>query len=237
MRPGACPARSCSPSHTCVAAHTPCAALARVEEFYDSIGGLAGYQLQCLQLLAAAQAEGGSSDDGSAAALPTASSDAGSSVDASLCSSTDDVWPAGMLGGSHSGSSSSSTEFLVPVGLDLASPEQAAAAAAAVAAGIRAVPHMAEIYPLGGAGDRLGLRCEATGEALPTAVLQYCGRPLLESLLRDLQVGGWTGCRGAAGTGRGRGGPGLLPVMRRTHSPLATPLAPPARRASTCTGS
>ena len=40
-----------------------------------------------------------------------------------------------------------------------------------------------------GAGDRLGLRCDATGECVPTAMLPYCGRTLLEGLLRDLQVG------------------------------------------------
>lgn len=39
-----------------------------------------------------------------------------------------------------------------------------------------------------GAGDRLGLKCEHTGEGLPVAVLPYCGRPLLESLIRDVQA-------------------------------------------------
>lgn len=47
---------------------------------------------------------------------------------------------------------------------------------------------MAEIYPLGGAGDRLGLVDEVTGECLPVAMLPYCGRTLLEGLIRDLQV-------------------------------------------------
>ena len=42
---------------------------------------------------------------------------------------------------------------------------------------------------LSGAGDRLGLTCSVTGEGLPVAVLPYCGRPLLESLIRDVQVG------------------------------------------------
>ena len=41
---------------------------------------------------------------------------------------------------------------------------------------------------LSGAGDRLGLTCSVTGEGLPVAELPYCGRPLLESLIRDLQV-------------------------------------------------
>lgn len=44
------------------------------------------------------------------------------------------------------------------------------------------------MIPLGGAGDRLGLKCEETGQSLPTAMLPYCGRTLLESIIRDLQV-------------------------------------------------
>ncbi len=39
-----------------------------------------------------------------------------------------------------------------------------------------------------GAGDRLGLRCDVTGDSVPTAMLPYCGRTLLEGLLRDLQA-------------------------------------------------
>lgn len=39
-----------------------------------------------------------------------------------------------------------------------------------------------------GAGDRLGLQCDVTGDSVPTAMLPYCGRTLLEGLLRDLQV-------------------------------------------------
>ena len=37
-----------------------------------------------------------------------------------------------------------------------------------------------------GAGDRLGLVSEESGEPLPAAMLPYCGRPLLEGLVRDL---------------------------------------------------
>lgn len=158
------------------------AALARVEDFYDSIGGLVGYQAQCLALLAQQQ-QGQGTQPGS----PTSSSSYSS--DGSMCS-TDDAWPGSLSGTSgNSGATSAdpATEFLVPSGLDLASPSQAAQAASAVAAGLAALPHMAEVYPLGGAGDRLGLRCDSTGESLPTAVLRYCGRSLLENLLRDLQ--------------------------------------------------
>ena len=74
----------------------------------------------------------------------------------------------------------------MPRGVDLGNDQPAARRAAAD--GLLALPHMAEIYPLGGAGDRLGLKCEHSGDCLPTAMLQYCGRTLLEGLLRDLQV-------------------------------------------------
>jgi hypothetical protein len=50
------------------------------------------------------------------------------------------------------------------------------------------LPELGEIYPIGGAGDRLGLVDSDTGESLPAALLPYCGRSLLEGLMRDLQV-------------------------------------------------
>lgn len=50
------------------------------------------------------------------------------------------------------------------------------------------LPELGEIYPLGGSGDRLGLVDPDTGECLPAAMLPYCGRTLLEGLIRDLQV-------------------------------------------------
>ena len=40
--------------------------------------------------------------------------------------------------------------FHLPRGPDLAGPDGRALAAAAAAAGLEALPHMAEIYPLGG---------------------------------------------------------------------------------------
>lgn len=54
--------------------------------------------------------------------------------------------------------------------------------------GIEALAEMAEMYPLGGAADRLHLVDEITGEELPAANLCYNGRPLLEGLIRDLQA-------------------------------------------------
>lgn len=50
------------------------------------------------------------------------------------------------------------------------------------------LPDLGEIYPLGGSADRLGLVDPETGECLPAAMLPYCGRTLLEGLIRDLQV-------------------------------------------------
>ncbi len=53
--------------------------------------------------------------------------------------------------------------------------------------GLKCLPSMAEIYPVGGAGDRLSLCDETTGEPLPAACLPFCGRSLLSGLIRDLQ--------------------------------------------------
>lgn len=50
------------------------------------------------------------------------------------------------------------------------------------------LPLFDQRYWYTGAGDRLGLKDPETGEGLPVAVLPYCGRPLLESLIRDVQA-------------------------------------------------
>ncbi len=79
--------------------------------------------------------------------------------------------------------------YRVPKGVDLAGEEGSGVGVAAAAQGLAALPFLAEIYPVGGAGDRLGLVDEATGECLPAAMLPYAGRTLMEVLIRDLQVG------------------------------------------------
>ncbi len=56
----------------------------------------------------------------------------------------------------------------------------------AIAAGIAGMPLLAEIYPVGGAADRLHLIDEATGSELPAAKLQFEGRSLLDGMMRDL---------------------------------------------------
>ncbi len=53
--------------------------------------------------------------------------------------------------------------------------------------GIEGMDKMAEIYPVGGAGDRLSLTDPHNGEALPAAELNFCGRTLLELLISDLR--------------------------------------------------
>ena len=131
------------------------AALLRVDTFYNSLGGLAGYQLRCLELCAAAAAE-----------------------DEACAGSSD--------GGGDGRVAPSDVVLHMPVGVDLANDCPAARRAAAD--GLHALPYMAEVYPLGGAGDRLGLKCDASGDCLPTAMLPYCGRTLLEGLIRDLQA-------------------------------------------------
>jgi len=56
------------------------------------------------------------------------------------------------------------------------------------ARGLAVLPMLAEVYPIGGAGERLGLVDIATGEALPAAKLEFNGRNLLEGMVADLQA-------------------------------------------------
>lgn len=129
--------------------------LHEMESFYDSIGGIIGYQAAALELIKCAEIEEASLDS----RQRTSSS----------CNDEHIV-----------------TRFFVPVGPDLSKDKDYAAQAAAW--GLQSLPEMGEIYPLGGAGDRLGLVDEVTGECLPVAMLPYCGRTLLEGLIRDLQA-------------------------------------------------
>lgn len=54
--------------------------------------------------------------------------------------------------------------------------------------GIKSLPQIGEIFPVGGAGDRLNLHHEITGKALPSAQLHFNGFTLLAGLIRDLQA-------------------------------------------------
>ena len=166
-----------------------------VERFYGPIGGVAGYQLACLRLLRAGNAarEGGGGTGAAGGEEPgrrnssSTSSSSSSSPKTSLSSS-----PAALPG----------ARISPPPGPDLLDEREAASARAA---GLRFLPRTAEIVPLGGAGDRLGLSCDSTGEALPAALLPYAGRSLLEGIVRDLQAREYLHWR-ALGAGGGGGG-------------------------------
>ncbi|GMH04189.1 hypothetical protein Nepgr_006028 [Nepenthes gracilis] len=126
--------------------------LREIDEFYDCIGGIIGYQISVLELLAR--------------------STSGETINRSR----------------HI-NESLKCQFLEihsPNGFDLSQNTEYASQAALW--GIEGLPDLGEIYPLGGAGDRLNLVDSDTGEFLPAAMLPYCGRTLLEGLIRDLQA-------------------------------------------------
>ena len=89
------------------------ATLKRVEVFYDSIGGLLGYQRKCLQIMLESSEQ-----------------------------QADAIDPTSVAAGE--------VTFHMPQGPDLAGPNGRQLAAESSAAGLEALPHMAEIYPLGG---------------------------------------------------------------------------------------
>ncbi|KAL0341249.1 UNVERIFIED_CONTAM: UTP--glucose-1-phosphate uridylyltransferase 3, chloroplastic [Sesamum radiatum] len=127
--------------------------LGEVEQFYDCIGGIIGYQATVLELLAQSTNEGQTIN-----------------------------WSeqANML------LKCQFVEIHPPSVLDLSEDIEYASQAALW--GIEGLPVLGEIYPLGGSADRLGLVDPETGECLPAAMLPYCGRTLLEGLIRDLQA-------------------------------------------------
>lgn len=76
-------------------------------------------------------------------------------------------------------------DYEMPPGIDIS--QESKEVNEAIRWGIDSMRIMGEMYPVGGAGDRLNLKDEETGELLPAAQLLFCGRTLLESLIRDLQ--------------------------------------------------
>ncbi|XP_022746788.1 UTP--glucose-1-phosphate uridylyltransferase 3, chloroplastic-like isoform X5 [Durio zibethinus] len=127
--------------------------LGEIEEFYDCIGGIIGYQIMVLELLAQ------------------------SSVEMQTTNHSQHV---------HESMDCHFLEIHPPTGCDLSQSTEYASQAALW--GIEGLPDLGEIYPLGGSADRLGLVDPDTGECLPAAMLPYCGRTLLEGLIRDLQA-------------------------------------------------
>ncbi|KAF3494442.1 hypothetical protein DY000_02056348 [Brassica cretica] len=125
--------------------------LGEIEQFYDCIGGIIGYQVMVLELLHQSTKRHNTNR-------------------------------------SHLVEESLGCQYLemhTPKVLDLTKEKEYASQAALW--GIEGLPDLGEIYPLGGAADRLGLVDPETGECLPAAMLTHCGRTLLEGLIRDLQ--------------------------------------------------
>eukprot|EP00241_Pyramimonas_parkeae_P004556 CAMPEP_0114241130 /NCGR_PEP_ID=MMETSP0058-20121206/9473_1 /TAXON_ID=36894 /ORGANISM="Pyramimonas parkeae, CCMP726" /LENGTH=896 /DNA_ID=CAMNT_0001353645 /DNA_START=274 /DNA_END=2964 /DNA_ORIENTATION=+ len=136
-----------------------------LEKFYDVYGGIIGYQLTVLELMEEAiQAKAARKE----------------------ASQRDGARPPAPQGAAPAAPDSASTSFHIPAGINLSAEPDLAVKAAGW--GLMALPQMAEMYPVGGAGDRLGLVDEETGEGLPAAMLPYCGRTMFDGLMRDLQA-------------------------------------------------
>ncbi|KAL7108918.1 hypothetical protein ACP275_06G143000 [Erythranthe tilingii] len=127
--------------------------LGKVEQFYDCIGGIIGYQVSVLELLAQSSHE-------------EQTINWSQQINKLLKCQIVEIHPPSVL---HL---SEDSEY----------------ASQAALWGIEGLPDLGEIYPLGGSADRLGLVDPETGECLPAAMLPYCGRTLLEGLVRDLQA-------------------------------------------------
>ncbi len=79
-----------------------------------------------------------------------------------------------------------SIRYLRPQGIDISEPTYEVRQA--ILSGIEQMGQMCEIYPVGGAADRLSLTDECTGMALPAARLLFRGRTLLKGMILDLQA-------------------------------------------------
>lgn len=77
-------------------------------------------------------------------------------------------------------------KYFHPEGLDLET--DSVEVRQAVKYGLESLNKVAEMYPVGGAGERLNLIDDKTGIPLPAAELLFLGRTLLEGLIRDLQA-------------------------------------------------
>jgi UTP---glucose-1-phosphate uridylyltransferase len=76
--------------------------------------------------------------------------------------------------------------FLEPYQVDIT--ELTPEVAEYIKIGLSSLPQMAEIYPLGGAGDRLGLTDPETKEPVPQAKFNFLGKTLIEHLIDDLKA-------------------------------------------------
>lgn len=123
------------------------AALERVEHFYDSMGGVVGYQLKSLELIIA-NTHGGADNI-------TSSSSSSSSGAAGSADANNGAAAAGSAAAAPPGDGE--VTYHVPPALDLAGEGGRRVGAEAAAAGVLALPFMAEILPVGGAARSLSL--------------------------------------------------------------------------------
>ena len=171
------------PIHVSNALRALCATLKHVESFYDMLGGVVGYQFAALELIH--EAHGGppatTADDLQTGARTDFDDGAGETARETR---------EGEPFSETAVTPTPTVDMHVPPGPDL---REGGGEYARLAAswGLRELPKMAEVYPLGGAGDRLGLEDPETGESLPAALLNYNGRTLIEGLLRDLTAREW----------------------------------------------
>ena len=150
--------------------------LVSIESFYDAVGGVLGYQLEMLKRIREhSVGQGERAESGRDASI---SGDEFDDNEDNQKEKEDDTCEA----------RDRALRFSPPPGLQLTGGKTPLpdAARRAVARGIASVPLMAEIYPMGGAADRLGLVDPKTLAPLPAAMLPYGGRSLLECLVRDL---------------------------------------------------
>ena len=173
------------PIHVSNALRALCATLKHVESFYDMLGGVVGYQFAALELIH--EAHGGppatTADDLQTGARTDFDDGAGETA-------RENSRREGEPFSETAVTPTPTVDMHVPPGPDL---REGGGEYARLAAswGLRELPKMAEVYPLGGAGDRLGLEDPETGESLPAALLNYNGRTLIEGLLRDLTAREW----------------------------------------------
>lgn len=125
--------------------HSLAEKLVKVQRFYDALGGIVGYQLKCLQLICDARVREFSSMVPSAYSSLDGSSLEGSSSEGSEtdASSVHSAAGAAVV--------DDEVEYLVPQGPKFNKGDEGRALAQhAAGAGLRALPELAEIYPLGG---------------------------------------------------------------------------------------